>query len=785
MPHLPQRSSRGLLISLAFLALVFVLTITQYRPPAPTPADAPAAEFSAVRAQETLRQLVGDGVPHPVGSAADGILREKIVRILSDLGYQPQIQSGFACDEWGVCGAVKNVVARIDGAAVPGAVLVSAHYDSVPAGPGASDDGVGTVAVLEIARALKNRPPLRHPVIILLNEGEEAGLLGAKAFVEAHPWAHEVKAAVNLDNRGSSGISQMFETGDANDWAVRIYDGAISRPMTNSISYMAYKLLPNDTDFTVYKAAGYQGLNFAFIGNVQNYHTPHDNFKNADPRSLQQEGENGLASVLALADEVLTSPPPGEAVYFDIFGRAIVRWKASRSFAISVVLSIFLLIEVVIVIRRFAVGVGTMALGVIGWLGAILISGGLAYALFKLLRLAHRFPPESAQYSWIAHPLAAQIAFFAVGFAGVGVVALLIAKRAGFWGFWIVNYIFFAALGVVTAKLATGACYIFIVPTLGALVAAIPAMLATEDSQGQKEFAAILPAALTFVMFVPLLWQLYEALGTVFLPAVAALFALALAGILPLLALDTPRERRAFAEDSIAVALVAAVVALFMAPYSAASPERVNIQHWLDADAHAAKWVASPDSRRLPAPLAAAAGFSEKRTAVFPWSPERRYAADAPDLKLPPPELTILSAQAIGGKTRYDIKLSSPRGAPVMSLVFPVSAGTTAIEVAGHALEEPSGRVLQYLQSVVPDWRFCEIPTVDAAGVEMKFTIASTSPVEIYVGDKSFSLPTEGLPIAAARPADTIASQDGDVTLVTRLVKLEPSVPLPGAKAHR
>ena len=119
MSHLPQRSSRGLLISLAFLALVFVLTITQYRPSAAKAANAPVAEFSAGRAREVLRQLVGDGVPHPVGSAADGILREKIVRILSDLGYQPQIQSGFACDEWGVCGAVKNVVARIDGAAFP------------------------------------------------------------------------------------------------------------------------------------------------------------------------------------------------------------------------------------------------------------------------------------------------------------------------------------------------------------------------------------------------------------------------------------------------------------------------------------------------------------------------------------------------------------------------------------------------------------------------------------------------------------------------------------------
>src|SRR5271169_2058799 len=371
MPHLPQRSSRGLLISLAFLALVFVLTITQYRPPAPKPADAPAAEFSAGRAREVLRQLVGNGVPHPVGSAADGIVRQKIVRILTGLGYQPQIQSGFACDEWGVCGAVQNVVARIDGAGVPGAVLVSAHYDSVPAGPGASDDGAGTVAVLEIARALKNHPPLRHPIIILLNEGEEAGLLGAKAFVEAHPRAHEVKAAVNLDNRGSSGTSQMFETGDANDWAVRIYDGAISRPVTNSISYMLYKLLPNDTDFTVYKAAGYQGLNFAFIGSVQNYHTPHDKFENADPGSIQSEGENGLASVLALGDEVLTNPPVREAVYFDLFGRAIVRWRAGRSYAIALVLAVLLLIEIIIVIARFGVRVSGIALGVVGWFGAV------------------------------------------------------------------------------------------------------------------------------------------------------------------------------------------------------------------------------------------------------------------------------------------------------------------------------------------------------------------------------------------------------------------------------
>lgn len=774
MPHLPRRSSRGLLVSLTFLALVFVLTVTQYRPPAPKPADAPASEFSAGRAREVLRQLVGDGGAHPVGSAADSVVREKIVAILSGLGYQPQIQSGFACDEWGVCGGVKNIVARIDGAGEPGAVLVSAHYDSVPAGPGASDDGAGTVAVLEIARALKNRPPLRHPVILLLNEGEEAGLLGAQAFVDSHPWAREVKAAVNLDNRGTSGPALMFETGDANDWAVRIYDHAISRPASNSITYLAYKLLPNDTDFAIFKRAGYQGLNFAFINNVKNYHTPRDNFENADSGSIQSEGENGLASVIALGDADLASPPSGEAVYFDLFGWAMIRWKASWSYPFALALAILLLIEIAALMRRSFVRVLAAALGISSWIGAVAIAAGVGYALFKLLRAAHRFPPASAAYGWIAHPLPAQIAFFALAFVSVGAIALVAAKRVGFWGFWIASFVFIAALGIVTAKIATGACYIFLVPALGAVVAAIPALFARKDAVRNREFAAMVPAVLTFVMFVPMLWQLYDALGTGFLPIIGGLFALPLATILPLLALDDDRERRAFAEDSAGVTLVAVIVALFMAPYSAAAPQRVNLEYWLDADAHAAKWLAGADSGRLPEAIAAAASFGERRTKILPWSPGRLYSADAPDLKFPPAELTILDAAANpNGKIRYHVRISSPSGAPDVFLVFTPQAAATALEIAGHAIEEPQGRVLAYFQSAMPGWRYCDIPTVDGAGVEMKFTVANSSPAEVYVITRAYSLPPEGAAIRNARPADTIASQDGDVTLVSGLVKLQ------------
>ncbi|HEX2777131.1 MAG TPA: M20/M25/M40 family metallo-hydrolase, partial [Candidatus Acidoferrales bacterium] len=177
------------------------------RPPAPLPSSAPTTEFSAGRAREVLRRLVGDGIPHPTGSAANGVVRGRIVDELTKLGYQPEVQSGFSCDDFGTCATVKNILARLDGVEPGASVLLSAHYDSVPAGPGASDDGAGVAAVIEIARSLKSTPAPRHSIIILIDDGEEAGLLGAHVFVTQSPWAKDVRAAVNLEARGTSGPS--------------------------------------------------------------------------------------------------------------------------------------------------------------------------------------------------------------------------------------------------------------------------------------------------------------------------------------------------------------------------------------------------------------------------------------------------------------------------------------------------------------------------------------------------------------------------------------------------
>src|SRR6202521_2111357 len=229
------RGARRILLAVAVLAAVFLVSLWGLRPPAPKPADAPAAEFSAGRARVGLNRLVGDGVPHPSGSAANDAVGSRIFSELEHLGYKPEVQTGFACDEYGSCGTAKNVVARLEGTVSDAAILLAAHYDSVPAGPGASDDGAGTATVLEIARALKSLPQPRHSIILLIDDGEEAGLLGARVFVDQHRWAREVRAVVNVDTRGTSGPSLMFETGSANEWTVRLYAEHARHPATSSL----------------------------------------------------------------------------------------------------------------------------------------------------------------------------------------------------------------------------------------------------------------------------------------------------------------------------------------------------------------------------------------------------------------------------------------------------------------------------------------------------------------------------------------------------------------------
>ena len=395
---------RRITSSALILAAILAISLMGLSAPAPKPATAPATEFSAFRALDTLHRVLKDDTPHPIGSAANEAVRGRIIDELTQLGYKPQVQTAFDCGQYFSCATVNNVVARLDGTEgdpdTSDAVLLSAHYDSVPAGPGDSDDGTGTAAVLEIARALKAMPAPRHSIILLIDDGEEAGLLGARAFVDFNPWAKNVRADVNMDNRGTSGPSIMFETGSANDWVVRLFGRHASHPSTTSIAYTVYKQLPNDTDFTIFKAAGYQGLNFGYINGVAHYHTPLDNSANVSISSLQHHGENALPAIVALANSDVANPPVREAVFFDLFGHWLIRWGARRTLPVALIVALLLFAQIGWMIRNGRMTLRELLWGMIGWLVTIVVTGLLAFIVERLVHLAGGTPVD-----WVAYPL--------------------------------------------------------------------------------------------------------------------------------------------------------------------------------------------------------------------------------------------------------------------------------------------------------------------------------------------------------------------------------------------
>src|ERR1700759_1514300 len=102
---------RGLLIAGLGTVLVLVVTLLAYQTPTPLAADAPPTVFSATRARDILKELVGDGVPHPIGSAADAAVRDRIVKRLTALGYATELQTGVACNTYATCSTPTNIIA--------------------------------------------------------------------------------------------------------------------------------------------------------------------------------------------------------------------------------------------------------------------------------------------------------------------------------------------------------------------------------------------------------------------------------------------------------------------------------------------------------------------------------------------------------------------------------------------------------------------------------------------------------------------------------------------------
>lgn len=171
-----------------------------------------------------------------------------------------------------------NVLARINGTnpSLP-ALLLSAHFDSVPSSYGVTDDGMGIASLLGVLDYLtshKTNQPERT-VIFNFNNNEEFGLYGAEAFL-FHPWYKQTKYFLNLEGTGAGGKAILFR---GTDHGVLSLYNAVRYPYASSIFQQGFNngLVHSDTDFTVYQQKGHlRGLDVAFHKPRNLYHTTRD-----------------------------------------------------------------------------------------------------------------------------------------------------------------------------------------------------------------------------------------------------------------------------------------------------------------------------------------------------------------------------------------------------------------------------------------------------------------------------------------------------------------------------
>jgi len=388
---------------LVFLAIVFAAGVGVYlhRPPDPRPENAPPDQFSAVRAHRHLEAYAKE--PHRAGTDANYAVRDYIVNTLESMGADPQVTEsatvhrkiakratgaldGFMEDDRKersakiVMASPQNILARIPGSDPTKAFLFMAHYDSVPFGPGASDDGSGVASMLEMYRSLKGGPPLKNDVIFLFTDGEECGLWGPRSFLD-HEWCKDTGLLLNFEARGNHGPSNLFETSLDNGWLIQEIAKAAPYPIMSSMMFDFYNRTPFATDYDVLKKT-IPGMNVAWIGGFSYYHTANDNSRNISLASLQHHGSYAESLVRHFGNMPLDNVPKApDAVYFNTLGSHLVHYAPfwAQVFAVVIAVFFFAVLVLGIVKKRFSIGgilCGTLLL-IVTALGALLANGAM------------------------------------------------------------------------------------------------------------------------------------------------------------------------------------------------------------------------------------------------------------------------------------------------------------------------------------------------------------------------------------------------------------------------
>ncbi|WP_220627931.1 M20/M25/M40 family metallo-hydrolase [Pontibacter sp. HSC-14F20] len=767
MSKRPYLISLFLLISLVGLS---VYSVSLMSPPEALPANARATEFSAERAMAHVREVASQ--PHAMGTPGHAEVRQYLLNQMEMLGLQPQVQEQVVVNPVGETsnvGYVYNLLGRLKGTQ-PGdkAVLMMAHYDSQPNTTGASDDGAGIAAMLETARALQVGEPLQHDVIFLMTDGEEYGLYGAKAFLK-HPWVQEVGVVVNVEARGNAGPSMTFEISPENGWVVEQFAEAAPYPFASSMMYEVYRHLPNNTDFTVFRDAGYTGVNSAFIDGFVHYHKMTDSPENLNRNSLQHHGSNMLALVRHLGNISLDNTKSQDKIFFNPAGSWLVQYPAVWNLLWAALTTMLLLACIIVGIRRKAFSVGQLLGGFLGFLLVIAIVAGLTFPITNFIK-------AMLPYSHDVNGVYGTVRFF-MGYLllALGLMLLLcwlLLRWMSVFALAVGVCLHWFALMVAALVLVPAAAYLFMFPLLFCLLALL--VLFLKDLHQQPVAWAY--ALVLLVGIAPAIFMLMPQVNFLFvvfalqMPVATVATLLLLAGLaIPLLI----TIERSFGWRTLpllpAFLLFTGGIQLFRAieaeKPSPAQPLHSHVSYYLNADDDVAVWASAYkrtddwNQQFFPNPT------TEALTEIYPMAAREYLKNEAAPIPVQVPVASLVNEAIAPGERVLTIRLQSPRGAAHLDLVLQPTeeGGMLGATINGEAL------TLGPLETAQGPVYFAKVHGLpDSKEVELQVRLKQSSGLQLYLYDVSIGLPQQL--IKKPLPAHVIPEQgrESNLTLVRK-----------------
>lgn len=773
----PQISA---LVTLFLLVVVALWAIWMMEPPRPVPASASPTDFSAERAFTHVREIARD--PHAMGTPAHARVRAYLLGQLRALKLEVQVQeTTVAYRRGGSVGYVYNLLGRLRGQKPGKAVLMLAHYDSQPNARGAADDGSSVAAILETARALQQGDRLQHDVIFLISDGEEYGLFGAQAFLK-HPWAKDVGFVMNLEARGVRGPAMTFEISPENGWAVDVLAKAAPYPVASSLMYEVYNSLPNSSDFTIFRLAGYTGINTAFIDGFVHYHKLTDAPQNLSLGSLQHHGSNLLAITRYVGNQPLEQTKAPDKVFFNTVGFHLVQYPMSLNGWLVGLLTLLLLATLVLGARKRVLTVWQSLAGAGLFLLISLLVLGLFWPITVVIR--HYLPP--AFNLRIAENTPFAFDYYINGIYGsdrflvayilltVGVVGLLI-RLVLRWirpyslvmGVYLLLYILIL-IQLIKLPAATFQLLFPLLFSVAGTLWIISRNLAQTDNTLAHRLVVIGSALPTLVQLVPLTRMLFVTFDLQ-MPFVGAVLMMTVAlGLLLPVSFGTERALRwrngpTVALVSLGLGLLLTLWAVRAEQPNSEQPLHTQVSYYLDTDAGKAYWASlSPDldpwkqqffpnPKQAPFTMFYPAGQGGRML-----KQSNRLINEAAVLPIPAPTADVLSDNRTPSGRMLRLRLRSPRGAAgfEVGLIAAETADVRAIWlndelIRPNPLPMPNGRgqLLQVLCHGLPESKEMTLQVQTRPGASF----------QLVLYDQSMTLP-EPL-IRVSRPADVVYEQ--------------------------